>query len=191
MTTASRETPRAASARRYLRASLPAVYSEAADGAPPTVMGLLKGLEQVLDPVVALLDNLSSHLQPATAPADMIDFLSRLTGAPVDPTLPVEARRRLLQAGARIAAMRGTKAGLELALRCAFPHLEPVVVDHGGATCEPAAGRASFEVHVRASRPLSPDVRAQLDRCVADHLPVGVVYDLRRVEPVHGGERRG
>jgi phage tail-like protein len=177
--------PPAASARRYLRGSLPAVYSEGPRGRPLPVMGLLEGLEQVLDPLVALLDNLPLHLEPATAPAELVDFLTELAGAPLDRTLPLAARRRLLAAAAPIAAARGTRAGLELALRCAFPELEPEVVDHGAVRASDAAAPAdlappavSFEV-LLADDP-SPRQAAQLARCVADHRPAGAAYRVRR-----------
>jgi phage tail-like protein len=194
------EPPRAASARRYLRGSLPAVYRDSPDGRALPVMGLLEGLEQVLDPVVVVLDNLAWHLRPASAPADMVDFLTELTGAPVDDTLPLAARRRLAMAAPHISASRGTRAGLQLALKCALPELEPQVRDNGqarwgrdtasmvairarddgrappGEGTESATARAAFEVMV--VREPSTLERAQIACCVADHLPVGATYAL-------------
>jgi phage tail-like protein len=128
---------RAASARRYLRGNLPAVYSESPHRGPPPVMGMLEGFEQVLDPLVILLDNLVSHLQPATAPAELLDFLMEMTGAPVDRTLSLQRRRKLAIHAARIARGRGTKTGLQLALEDALPDLEPKVLDNGRATWGP------------------------------------------------------
>ena len=194
------EEPRAASARRYLRGSLPAVYGESQDGRALPVMGLLEGLELVLDPVVVMLDNLAWHLRPTSAPDDMVDFLTELTGAPVDDTLLPPARRRLVAATPRIAASRGTRAGLQLALACALPKLEPRVRDNGetrwgrdaasmvaipgrddgrapsGEEAEGEPARASFEVTL--ARKPSPLESAQIARCVADHLPVGATYAL-------------
>jgi phage tail-like protein len=182
----------AASVRRYLRGNLPAVYSEGPGGHAPPVMGLLEGLEQVLDPVVILLDNLASHLQPASAPEDMVDLLLAMSGTPVDPTLPIASRRQLACEAAAIARSRGTKAGLQLTLICAFPELAPEVRDHGGATWalaesqaptqpSPAStqppGDSAFEV-LLAQEP-TPSQNAQLVRCIADHLPLGATYELR------------
>lgn len=133
------DTLRAASARRYLRGNLPAVYSESPHRRPLPVMGLLEGLERVLDPLVILLDNLAGHLRPATAPAEILDFLMEAIGAPVDHTLPLQARRALAIDAARIARSRGTKAGLQLALEHALPDLKPQVLDNGGATWGPRA----------------------------------------------------
>lgn len=195
------DTLRAASARRYLRGSLPAVYSESPHRRPLPVMGLLEGFERVLDPVVMLLDNLASHLQPATAPAEILDFLMEAIGAPVDDTLPLPARRALAIDAARIARSRGTKAGLQLTLEHALPDLTPQVLDNGGATWGPRASPpapADHPSHAPADRsPPAPEAatpsafevllareptalqRAQLVRCIADHLPVGARYGYR------------
>jgi phage tail-like protein len=204
------DAPRAASARRYLRGNLPAVYSEVPDGRALPVMGLLVGLEQVLDPVVVLLDNLTPLLEPETTSAEMLDFLAGLTGAPLDDTLPVPARRALVKAAARIGASRGTRAGLELALNCALPALEPQVLDNGQvrwgldaghmralgtgddrAASPGAGGGVPSDAGARGAEASSPDAfevlvarkptvlqLAQIDRCVADHLPLGASYRL-------------
>ena len=187
----------AASARRYLRGNLPAIYSENRDGRPLPVMSLLEGLERVLDPVVIVLDNLVSYVEPATAPAELVDFLLELTGAPVDPTLPLEARRDLAIDAARIARARGTKAGLQLALQRAFPDLKPGVRDRGrvswgrrsshvgepsasspGAPPPSAAARPASSFEVLLAREPGARRRAQLARCIADHLPLGASYTL-------------
>ncbi len=178
---------RAASARRYLRGHLPAVYSESPQGQVPTVMVLLEELERVLDPVVVLLDNLAGHLEPATAPTELIDFLLEMVGAPVDRTLPVQARRGLAADAAQIARSRGTKAGLQLALEHVCPDLQPTVIDNGRATWtaraaaptptgpSPPAPQApagqSCEV-LLTQRPNALQ-QAQMAGCVADHLPLG------------------
>jgi phage tail-like protein len=172
-------------------------------------MALLVGLEQVLDPVVVLLDNLTPHLQPAITSAEMLDFLATLTGAPLDDTLETAARRELVKAAARIGAARGTRAGLQLALSCVLPNLEPQVLDNGqvrwGVDSErmraigegndragPRGGGpggvppeigdrgvatpAAFDVLV--ARELSALELEQVERCIADQLPLGTSYRL-------------
>lgn len=172
-----REAPPAASVRRYLRGGLPGVYQESPDGGPALVMGFLEGLEEVLDPVVALLDNLSWHLAPEVAPSDMVDLLAGLVGEPVDATLPVAARRRLLTEAATIGRARGTRHGLQRTLELAFPELDPDVRDDGRVTtgrdprAAPAASPASFEV--RVSQEPSRGQVAQIDRCIEHQRPAG------------------
>ena len=187
---------RAASARRYLRGNLPAVYSDQRGDEQPPVMDVLEELERVLDPIVILLDNLAGHLEPATAPAEMIDLLLEMTGTPLDRTLPLPARRGLAGEAARIARGRGTKAGLQLALERAFPDLEPEVLDNGEATWAPRtvtqasatgpgppaerAAQSTEQVafQVRLTQAPTDAQRAQLTRCIADHLPLGATYEL-------------
>jgi phage tail-like protein len=196
---------RAASVRRYLRGNLPAVYSEGPGGEQPAVMEMLQELERMLDPIVIVLDNLAAHLEPATAPEEMIDLLLEATGAPLDRTLPPQARQGLAREAARIARTRGTRAGLQLTLELAFPQLAPEVLDSGSATwvqredAQPGSvegdlpmpgpgappvtpqssastGRRAFEVRI-AQEPTGVQ-RTQLARCIADHLPLGATYEL-------------
>jgi len=54
--------PGSASGRSYLRTGLPAVYQTG--DRTDFGMRFLTALEMVLDPVVALLDNLPSHFDP-------------------------------------------------------------------------------------------------------------------------------
>ncbi len=179
---------RAASARRYLRGSLPAVYSESPRGQVPTVMVLLEELERVLDPVVILLDNLASHLEPATAPTELIDFLLEMVGAPVDETLLPQARRGLAADDAQIARRRGTRGGLQLALEHVCPDLQPTVIDNGRATWAGSEAPPSAPAPPASQTPTDPSFEvllarmpdalqeAQIARCVADHLPLGASY---------------
>jgi phage tail-like protein len=187
VSTPAPEVPRAASARRYLRGNLPAVYRESADGRSLPVMGLLVGLEQLLDPVVAMLDNLTGHLQPATAPADMVDFLTELTGAPLDDTLAVPARRELVKAAASIGAARGTRAGLQLALTCAFPELEPQVRDNGQVRWGRDAARMHAARHGDDGQ--APPGRADVAPGGIDVAPVSA--DVVPGMPSDGGDAGG
>jgi phage tail-like protein len=184
---------RAASARRYLRGNLPAIYSDHGGDEQPPVMDMLEELERVLDPIVILLDNLAGHLEPATAPAEMIDLLLEMTGTPLDRTLPPPARRGLAGEAARA---RGTKAGLQLALERAFPDLESEVLDNGKATWahrtvaqasapepgppaeRPAQSTEQAAFQVRLAQAPTDAQLAQLTRCIADHLPLGATYEL-------------
>jgi phage tail-like protein len=183
MTASESDTPVAASARGYLRGGLPAIYQETTDGSPPVVMGFLGALEQVLDPVVALLDNLAWHLRPLTAPEHLLGFLADLIGFPDDPTLGAAARRGLLANAGAGSSTRGTKAGLERALCIALPDLKPEVFDGGATTWagQPAEAKSAHTraFTVRVVRTPTPTQAAQIARCVEDHRPAGVVFHLR------------
>jgi phage tail-like protein len=182
--------PSTASARRYLRDGLPGVYRE-----NDFAMRFLEGLEEVLDPIVAFLDGLPSHLDLSLAPPDYVMLVGEWLG--IDPEGRWrgllgrdEARRRELVGRATvIARRRGTAASLQLVLDLLFPDLGLRVQDHGRSTFSaeprvPPAADASFEV-VSAVEP-ARGRRAAIDRVVEQLRPVHVSYRGLRVEEVQG-----
>jgi phage tail-like protein len=173
------------SARRLLRDALPPIYREAPSspgGTPPLIERWLQACEEVLDPVLALLDNLAAHIDPRLAPADLLDLLGRWLGLAWPGDLHDDARRRLLDHATRIAKLRGTQAGLELVLSLAFPDLD-LTVGHTGAittTTDPAAVVPAREPRfdVRCAAPLDATTRAAVHAVIDDHRPVHVPYRL-------------
>jgi phage tail-like protein len=129
--------PQPASARAHLRDSLPAIYRGGDFG-----MRFVGALEQVLDPVVALLDNLPSHFDPRHAPPDVVELLGAWLGLEHDEARRGEDRRELVQGAAELLRRRGTCAGLEQALALAFPGVPLRVEDGGGVTWSTAVGEA-------------------------------------------------
>ena len=71
-----KETPPVASSRAYLRSGLPAVYQESDFG-----MRFIGALEELLDPIVAVLDALPAHFDPDHAPRDILSLLAAWLGA--------------------------------------------------------------------------------------------------------------
>src|ERR671910_1386932 len=123
----TKPTPQVASSRAYLRAGLPAVYQESDFG-----MRFIGGLEELLDPIVAVIDALPAHFNPDHAPRDVLDLLAAWLGVEVDESQPISERRRLVRESAELSRRRGTVRGLELALQLAFPNLPLRVEDSGG-----------------------------------------------------------
>ena len=157
------DAPPSASARGYLTRSMPAVYREH-DGSPaladiglpspePFVVRWLQGLEQVLDPVVTLLDNLAWHFDPETCPDDIGRELLRWLGLEAAADLEPDARRRVLRRAMAICRKRGTLAGLGELLTLAFedPGIE---VRH--------TGRATWDRDPRARPPAAPEPRVSV-----------------------------
>ena len=64
-----------ASTRAYLRNGLPALYQDGDFG-----MRFVGALEELLDPIVAILDALPSHFDPNFAPPDILDLLAAWLG---------------------------------------------------------------------------------------------------------------
>jgi phage tail-like protein len=138
------DAPASASARGYLTATLPAVYTEsersllaalAHHPAPePFVVRWLRGLEEVLDPTVTLLDNLAWHLDTRLCPDDVVAELLRWLGLEAATHLDPDAQRGMLRRAMALGRRRGTLAGLRELLGHAFGGLRIEVTHSGRAT---------------------------------------------------------
>jgi phage tail-like protein len=168
--------PRTASARAYLREGLPAVYQEHDFG-----MRFVGALESVLDPVVALLDNLPAHFDAALAPADLVDLLSAWLGLESDESATLEHRREVLRRASDLARRRGTKRGLEDLLAVSFPDLKLRVEDAGGVVfaTDPAA----------LPEPAAPGFVVYCDTAVDEQTAAAVARLLERARPAHASYR--
>ena len=170
-----RETPPVASNRAYLRAGLPAVYQDGDFG-----MRFIGALETLLDPIVAILDALPAHFSPDHAPRDILALLSAWLGVELVESQTVEQRRDALRHAAELSRRRGTRAGLELALRLAFPKLSMRVEDSGGVLVAPPPADAAAAAGVvrRLLQPVHPGEHAggggplhRAEQARARHLP--------------------
>jgi phage tail-like protein len=174
--------PPAVSGRRYLRDNLPSVYSDGDFG-----MRLVSGFELLLDPLVAALDNLPDHFDPVYAPRDVLDLLTEWLGLEHDEARSGEERREIVRSAPELMRRRGTKAGLQLALRLAFPGV-PFRVEDGGAVtwtldldaAEPGE-RPAFVVYCDV--PLSSARLGAVARLIEQAKPAHVSYRLRVKAP--------
>ena len=97
-------------------------------------MRLVGGLEALLDPLVAALDNLPEHFDPTYAPRDVLDLLTEWLGLEHDEARSGEERREIVRLAPELMRRRGTGDGLELALALAFPGVPFRVEDAGSVT---------------------------------------------------------
>lgn len=172
--------PEVASQREYLRRALPAVYQDNDFG-----VRFVSALEPLLDPIVALLDSLPAHVDPAVAPEDMLSLLAHWLGLEVDEAWPIDRKRELVRRADELARRHGTRAGLELTLRIAFPQHPLRVEDTGAITwagkeVKAAKGRsagAGFVVYCDA--PLDEHELGAVSRLIEQVKPVNVTYKLR------------
>src|SRR5918996_2688608 len=123
----TKETPPVASSRAYLRSALPAVYQDGDFG-----MRFVGALEEMLDPIVAVLDALPAHFDPDFAPRDVLDLMAAWLGVDLDESQELRHQRELVRRSAELGRRRGTVRGLELALELAFPDVPLRVEDQGG-----------------------------------------------------------
>ena len=170
--------PQPVSARGYLRGHLPATYAGEDFG-----MRLVSAFEAVLDPLTATLDNLPEHFEAAYAPRDVLELLTDWLALERDELRSGEERRRIVQRAPELMRLRGTKAGLALALELAFPGVPFRIEDEGGITwsLDPDAtwkeAPASFVIY--CDMPLPENRLAAVARLIDQAKPAQVAHRLR------------
>jgi len=182
------DAPATVSARRHLRNGVPDVYRRDAaarrDQPPPFVMRFLHALEEVLDPIVATLDSLPAHLDVDLAPEHALACLATWLGVDDVENLPQDQLREAVRRAGDLGRLRGTRAGLQLALSLFFPSVVMRINDHGAVTVGESAGdpppvslTASFDVVCDESLP--PETQMAVARCIERWKPVHAHYKLR------------
>lgn len=170
-------------------------------------MRFLKALEEVLDPIVTMLDCLPEHLDPKLAPLNALHTMADWLGLPFEEHVPgdnrlsererhlrlKERQQRLVENALRINRSRGTKRGLKLLLELMFG--EPdwregdpgvfTIVDGGYCvvgSAPPAGERPDPGTFVvQWSQDLHPDVVRAVKHLVEREKPVNA--RCRYVEP--------
>jgi phage tail-like protein len=171
------ETPPVASTRAYLRNGLPALYQDGDFG-----MRFVGALEELLDPIVAVLDGLPYHFNPNFAPPDILELLAAWLGVDLDETQNIKHQREMVLRSAELSRKRGTVKGMELALKLHFPEIPMRIEDNGGVIWHGRPGpsekpSASFIVY--CDIPVDETVQAAIARCIEQYKPVHSTYRLR------------
>jgi phage tail-like protein len=172
-----KETPPVASTRAYLRSGLPSLYQDGDFG-----MRFVGSLEELLDPIVAVLDGLSYHFDPDFAPPDILKLIAAWLGIDLDETQDIKHQREMLRRASELSRRRGTVKGLELALKLHFPKVPLRVEDNGGVTWhgKPAKeGNATSDFVVYCDKPVEAEVQASIARIIEQYKPVQATYRLR------------
>jgi phage tail-like protein len=105
---------------------VPAVLQEDRFG-----QAFLAGLDEVLAPILATLDNLAAYVDATSTPEDFVGWLGGWLGVELDESWPVERRRLFLARAVELFRRRGTAAGLVAHLEV-FTGGSVEVVDSGG-----------------------------------------------------------
>ncbi|GIE81764.1 tail protein [Actinoplanes philippinensis] len=158
-----------------LGAQLPAVYAD-----DVLMQAFAGGLDDLLAPLLGVLDNLDAYFRPGTAPDDFVDLLGAWTG--VEPALvAAEHLREAVALAADRHRRRGTRAGLAAAVRLAFGVL-PEITESGGAVWSarplgpfPGDRTPGLTVTLRVPDPSAVDP-ARLDAVVAAARPAHLPY---------------
>jgi phage tail-like protein len=178
----SRPAPAVASARGILRQRLPGIYQD-----DDFTMRFVGALEEVLDPIVGLLDALPDHFRADLAPADVLELVTGWLGIELNESQPTYERREVVRRAAELGRRRGTRRGLELALALGFPSLPFRVEEAGSVTWGtdpselPDAPPPSFVVYCDQAIPEGR--QAAVARLIEQVKPVHVAYKLRVKAP--------
>src|SRR5829696_5247188 len=173
----TKETPKSASSRAYLRDGLPSLYADGDFG-----MRFVGALETLLDPIVAMLDALPEHFDPDYAPRHILNLLSAWLGVDLDESQPIAVQRDTIRRAAELGRRRGTKGGLELALELAFPGMPLRVEDEGGvvwSTSGESVEETAPQFVVYCDKPVDEKTQAAIARCIEQYKPVHTAYRLR------------
>jgi len=157
---------------------LPAMYQE-----DRFAQALTAGLDEVLSPVIASLDNLDAYHDPDVAPDDFLAWLGGWVGTELDDTWPQERRRELVRRAVEIFRVRGTANGLRAHIELATGG-RVEIVESGGVAWSAQSGadmpgqpepRMTIRVYVDDVSGI--DTRA-LDRLVSASKPAHVIHAL-------------
>lgn len=164
-----------------LGGTLPALYAD-----DSFAQRLCQGLDEVLAPVLATLDCLPAYLDPATAPADLVEWLAGWVGVAVAPEMPDERRRQLVTAAARLYVWRGTLTALRTIVELSTGQ-SPEILESGGTAWSPdpnapLPGSPDPGLVVRLQTAGHPVEESQLKALIAALVPAHVPWrlDLRR-----------
>jgi phage tail-like protein len=94
-------------ARHRLGDLLPALYAE-----DDFAQRFTAGLDRVLAPILSIVDNFASYLDPALAPTDVLDWLAGWVAADLSADWPAGLRRAVLARAVELHRRRGTRGGL-------------------------------------------------------------------------------
>jgi len=157
-----------------LGAILPALYAD-----DSFAQRLCQGLDEVLAPVISTLDCLPAYLDPATAPADLVEWLAGWVGVAIAPEMPDGRRRQLVATAARLYVWRGTPTAIRTIVELSSGQT-PEIHESGGTSCSqdpnaPLPGRPEPELVVRlrtAGQDIDePRLVALIDAFVPAHVP--------------------
>jgi phage tail-like protein len=157
---------------------LPAIYLE--DG---FTLRFTTALDEVLAPVIAVLDGFADYLDPNLAPEDFLDWLTRWVALDVDEYWTAEQRRQLVGNAVELHRWRGTVRGLAAQVRL-LTGGEVEVTDSGACVATnrpgqplPGTDPARVLVRVRVPDPASVD-QTGLTATIREAVPVHVMVNL-------------
>ncbi|WP_369776591.1 phage tail protein [Streptomyces sp. R33] len=168
---------------------LPAVFAD-----DELAQRFVAGLDEVLAPILTVLDCLDSYFTPVLAPMDFTRWLGGWVGAETDGTEAEDRLRAAVSAAVYLHRVRGTRRGLSEAIRLAFG-VEPEISESGGADWSarplgpvPGECRPRLRVVLRLPDPTRADEH-RLDSLVAAARPAHMPYTVQVTATERNPER--
>lgn len=153
------------------------------------------GLDEVIAPVLCVLDNLSAYFDPATAPSDFLDYVAEWVGIDVEASWSTDRRRQVIAHAVDLHRRRGTARGIREAV--SLVTRAPVEVRESGASAwsrTPGAdlpGDPGPRLVIRiGADELSSLERRRIDALVAAVKPAHVPHEIE-LGPVTEGPGGG
>lgn len=153
---------------------LPSVYAE-----DRMALSIMAALDELIAPLLTILDCLPAYFDPAIAPADFVAWLGGWVGAEVTGDEPEDTLRRMVAGAAAAHRLRGTARGVSEAVRLAFGVI-PEIEESGGASWSvrplgtfPGETAPRLVVRLRVPDPAAIDA-GRLERLVASVRPAHV-----------------
>jgi phage tail-like protein len=162
--------------------ALPAVFAE-----DDLAQRFVAGLDDLLAPLLSVLDCLEAYFSPELAPIDFVGWLAGWVGAELHGEESERQARGAVAVATALHRLRGTRRGLAQAVQMATG-VRPEIVESGGAAWSerplgvfPGEPEPRLEVFLRVPDPQAVDVR-RLDALVAAARPAHVPYVVHVLE---------
>ena len=164
-------------ARCSLLEGVPAILA-----ADPFFRSLVTGLDTVLAPTHAAVDDLAAYVDPGLCPPDFLAWVGGWLGLVVNDRWPIHRRRVFVSRAVEVYRWRGTRTGIEQAVEL-YTGVVPLVEDNGGTwtsdyTDDPVGGEPGPWLHVTIRTADRRIDEAVVDRIVADVKPAHVPHTV-------------
>ncbi len=126
--------------------------------------------ESIFSPIMWILDNYDYYLDPDTAPAEWLQWISSWFDIMILPELPLERQRAIARQLGWLFSRRGTRAGLQRLLELYFD-FTPEIIEPDDEPCH-------FVVKLRISQSSLPNAREVAERLIQSQKPAFASYSV-------------
>src|SRR4051794_12711292 len=148
----------------------------------PFMANLLCIFDELLRPLLEMLDAVDCYFDPGLAPMELVEWLATWVGEDLMQSWPEGAKRRLVGEAAWIHRARGTRAGLKRALELVTGR-EVLVTDNTNGLRLDEDATLGINTHLQAPEPNQINIVVRGKTAEIDMDAVTVV--IRKLKPAH------